>query len=61
MNPRSPDVAKQGKQPRAMLIFFGLTAAAIGLYFVLVGAGLLPPPSGQHGPGWIVRRAAAGM
>lgn len=37
----------------------GFVATAFGLYMVLVGAGLLPPPSRINGPVWLA--AAAGL
>ena len=49
-------MSKQHATPREML-WVGAIAAAVGLYFVLVGAGALPVPGGPrnlHGPLWIV-------
>src|SRR5262245_6318793 len=48
--------AQQPATPR-QLGFFGATAGAVGLYFMLVGLGLLPVPGGPrnlHGPLWLV-------
>jgi hypothetical protein len=45
-----------GATPKAM-IAIGMVAAAAGLYFMLVGAGVLPIPGGPgnlHGPLWIL-------
>jgi hypothetical protein len=39
------------------MIGFGLVCAAVGLYFILVGAGVLPPhggPKNLHAPLWVV-------
>jgi len=44
-NTRSPDRTLMG---------FGLLTAAFGLYFCLVGLGMLPMPSRHHGPDWLV-------
>ena len=35
------------------LLTIGAACAAGGLYFVLVGLGLMPPPSPIHGPQWL--------
>ena len=43
--------------PQKKLIVVGTLAGAAGLYFLLVGAGLLPIPGGPknvHGPLWLV-------
>jgi hypothetical protein len=32
----------------------GVVTAGAGLYFVLVGFGLLPPPSHSNAPGWVI-------
>ena len=48
--------AKQPATPREIR-WIGLSAAAAGLYFVLVGLSLLPLPGGArslHGPLWLV-------
>ena len=47
---------KEPATPKQMF-FFGAVAAAAGIYFLLMGAGLLPVPGGPsnlHGPLWIV-------
>ena len=44
---------QQQRSPVSLaLVTFGLVAA--GIYFILVGLGLAPPPGTQHAPGWIV-------
>lgn len=48
------ELQKPGRTSRAVAAVFGLTAAGAGLYFALVGLDLLPPPSRQNAPGWIV-------
>ena len=48
---------KQAPESEKPPLWLGLICAAIGLYFVLVGLGLLPVPGGKsnlHGPLWIV-------
>jgi len=48
-------VAKQTtRSPDRTLMGFGLLTAAFGLYFCLVGIGVLPMPNRAHGPNWIV-------
>lgn len=47
---------KNPASPKQML-FFGAVAGAAGVYFLLVGGGLLPVPGGPsnlHGPLWIL-------
>lgn len=42
---------------RKDMVWIGACAAAVGVYFMLVGVGLLPIPGGErnlHGPLWIV-------
>ena len=42
---------------RKEIIFVGVIGAAVGLYFILVGAGVLPVPGGPrslHAPLWVV-------
>jgi hypothetical protein len=49
--------AQQPATPRQMY-FFGALAAAAGLYFMLVGFGILPTPGGPrnlHAPLWVVQ------
>ena len=44
---------QQQRSPVSLaLVSLGLVAA--GVYFILVGLGLAPPPGTQHAPGWIV-------
>jgi len=44
---------QQQRSPISLaLVSLGLAGA--GLYFVLVGLGMAPPPGTQHAPGWIV-------
>jgi hypothetical protein len=42
-----------------MIAFIGLVAGGAGLYFMLVGLGVVPAPSRQHAPSWVV--FAAGL
>ncbi|HEY7459094.1 MAG TPA: hypothetical protein VH765_10100 [Xanthobacteraceae bacterium] len=47
---------KRPATPKEMLVV-GLIAACIGLFFVLIGLGLVPPPGGKkalHAPLWVV-------
>jgi hypothetical protein len=47
---------KRPATPREMLVI-GLIAAGAGLFFVLVGLGIVPPPGGKkslHAPLWVV-------
>jgi hypothetical protein len=46
---RKPDRAS----PRAVLLV-GLVAVGAGLYFMLVGLGVLPPPGKAKAPEWLV-------
>jgi hypothetical protein len=42
---------------RKEMLVIGLTAGGAGLFFVLVGLGIVPPPGGKknlHGPLWVV-------
>ena len=50
--------AQQPARPVTKVVF-GVGAAVCGVYFTLVGLGLLPPPGTRHAPGWIV--VAAGL
>ena len=46
---QKPDEASPGAK-----VALGLVTAGGGLYFMLVGLGVLPPPSGPNAPGWVV-------
>src|SRR5262245_33348966 len=49
----------QLQRASASTAVWGTVASAIGLYFLLVGLKVLPPPGEQHAPAWIV--ACAGL
>jgi hypothetical protein len=51
--------AKPPPPSRRETIWVGALAAAIGLYFVLVGLGLFPSPGKANGPMWIVLLAGS--
>jgi hypothetical protein len=44
----------EAQNSRGMILGVGLLALAIGIYFTLVGLGVLPAPGRQNAPGWIV-------
>ena len=46
--------AKAARRPAWSLLALGVALAGGGFYFVLVGLSLLPAPSEQHGPNWLV-------
>ena len=48
------DQAKPAPAKPAEIVGLGIAFAAAGLYFVLVGAGVLPLPDGAHAPGAII-------
>jgi hypothetical protein len=50
----SPNASARISAPDRTLMGFGALTAAAGLYFCLVGFGMLPPPGRVNGPLWIV-------
>jgi hypothetical protein len=54
---------KQGQTEdgRGLVVGTALIGVAGGLYFALVGAGVLPPPGRAHGPGWVVAAVGIGF
>jgi hypothetical protein len=53
----TPPAAAGGETSPKATVALGLLAAAVGLYFMAVGAGLLPIPGGEknlHAPLWVV-------
>ena len=44
----------QLQRASASTALWGAACCGVGLYLLLVGARMLPPPGDQHAPGWIV-------
>lgn len=55
----TPQQASKRQASPGEMVVFGLIAAGAGLYFSLVGLGLVPAPGRANAPGWVV--ACAGL
>jgi hypothetical protein len=55
----APAASRQDPPSTATIAFIGLVAGGAGLYFMLVGLGVVPAPGKQHAPSWLV--FAAGL